>query len=65
MLPQGAGGGGEGFEVQKYGDGRVALIGSTYEVHPAPGRICYCNGRAVSSNKQPAENDRVWCRVLA
>ncbi len=26
-TPPQAGGGGEGFEVQKYGDGRVALIG--------------------------------------
>lgn len=28
MMVQGAGGTGEGFEVQKYGDGRVALIGN-------------------------------------
>ena len=28
---QGGKGGGEGFEVQKYGDGRVALIGEPYK----------------------------------
>ena len=27
LLSQDGKGGGEGFEVQKYGDGRVALIG--------------------------------------
>ena len=29
MVAQGSGGAGEGFEVQKYGDGRVALIGTS------------------------------------
>lgn len=28
---QGGKGGGEGFEVQKYGDGRVALIGEPHK----------------------------------
>ncbi len=31
------GGGGEGFEVQKYGDGRVALIGESVEESDLPG----------------------------
>ena len=32
---QDAKGGGDGFEVQKYGDGRVALIGQPLQVLPA------------------------------
>ena len=42
--PAKSGGGGEGFEVQKYGDGRVALIGFPSGALPrlsaAPPRPC-------------------------
>ena len=33
-LLQDGKGGGDGFEVQKYGDGRVALIGESFSYHP-------------------------------
>ena len=36
-------GGGEGFEVQKYGDGRVALIGAT----SWPVRVLFCDACAM------------------